>query len=65
MKNSVQTMQAGLLRRMPPKKPQRETAAEERAEDPAMETLESPEYERREHGGKAPQRKPRYAGGRP
>lgn len=34
--------------------PKRETEAEERAESPHEEVLESPEFERREHGGSRP-----------
>ncbi len=50
----IQQAQARLMRRAHPPRPKRETEAEERAEDPAMEVLESPEYERREHGGSRP-----------
>lgn len=49
----MQKRQAAILRK-PHKKPQMETEAEERAEPPIEEVGESPEFERREHGGKAP-----------
>lgn len=60
----IQKAQARMMRARP-RKPKRESAAEELAEPLGTETAESPEYERREHGGKAPQRIPRTAGGRP
>jgi hypothetical protein len=52
----IQTAQARLMRRPRPK---RETPAMERAENPVEETQESPEFERREHGGSAPAKKSR------
>lgn len=62
MKNSrmklIQAAQAKILRNRTPR-PRRETAAMERAESPTEEVKESPEYERREHGGSAPFKKSR------
>lgn len=60
----IQAAQARMMRNKP-KKPKRESAAEELAEPLGEETAESPEYERREHGGSAPKRIPRTAGDRP
>lgn len=57
----IQAAQAKILRNRSPH-PRRETPAMERAENPAEEVLESPEFERREHGGSAPHRTPRTAG---
>jgi hypothetical protein len=62
----MQKSQARLMRARPPK-PKRESAAEEMREPLGAETAESPEFERREHGGSAPHRIPRSVtvGGRP
>lgn len=51
----IQTAQARLMRR----RPKRESAAEELREPLSEETSESPEFERQEHGGKAPYKKSR------
>ena len=57
----IQAAQARLLRqkKLAPKAPKRESAAEEAREPLSEETSESPEYERREHGGSAPFKKSR------
>ena len=64
MKNSrlamIQAAQAKILRNRAPR-PRRETAAMELREPLSEESKESPEFERREHGGSAPTKKPRYA----
>lgn len=55
----IQQAQARLMRRAHPPRPKRESAAEELREPLSEEVSESPEYERREHGGKAPMKKSR------